>query len=195
MLRLRDIMTTDVITLAPDMTLRSAMELFSTHQISGAPVKEGNRVIGVISATDIVAFATNPPEAQPADMGDPPGAADWDNEGEWDDESGRSSDYFSQRWTEVPEEDGGSTELSTEGDILDNYTVSNAMTWGVYSLPAAADVVSAAEVMRSAGIHRMLVMEDGRLLGIVSTMDLVKAVARNRIVRRTYVFDTPRGGD
>lgn len=195
MLRLRDIMTTDVITLAPDMTLRAAMELFSAHQISGAPVKEGNRVIGVISATDIVAFATTPPEAQPTGADEPPGAEDWDDDGEWGDEAVRSSDYFSERWTEVASEADGAGGAPIEGDLLDRYTVSEAMTWGVYSLPPAADVVAAAEVMRTAGIHRMLVMEDGRLLGIVSTMDLVKAVARNRIVRRTFVFDTPRGGD
>src|SRR5690606_486373 len=104
MLRLRDIMTEDVITVTPDTTLRAAMELFSTHQISGAPVKEGNRIAGVISATDIVAFATTPPEAEPTEVGAPPGMEDWDNEGEWEDESIRSSDYFSERWTEIPAE-------------------------------------------------------------------------------------------
>ncbi len=157
MLRLRDIMTTDVITLAPDMTLRAAMERFAEHQISGAPVKEGSRIVGVISATDIVAFATTPPEAQPTGLEEPPGAADWDNEGEWEAETVRSTDYFSDRWTEVREEEMVSAGSPVDEDLLDRYTVSDAMTWGVYSLPPGADVVSAAEVMRTAGIHRMLV--------------------------------------
>jgi CBS domain-containing protein len=53
--------------------------------------------------------------------------------------------------------------------------------------------VAAAEQMRSADVHRLLVMEEGRLLGIVTTMDIVRAVAENRFVRRTYVFDRGRG--
>jgi CBS domain-containing protein len=74
-------------------------------------------------------------------------------------------------------------------DPLGSATVADVMTWGVYALPPASDVAAAAECMRSADVHRMLVIEDGRLLGIVTTMDLVDAVARNRIVRRTFVFD------
>lgn len=191
MLRLRDIMTTDVITVTPEMTLRAAMELFSRHHISGAPVMSGSRVVGVISATDIVAFATTPPE-MPSDMGGPPDeGVEWEDEDGWEGASS-SSRFFSEAWTEV-EDEGAEDHLQLDVDILDRYTVSEAMTWGVYSLPPAADVVAAAECMRSADVHRMLVMQDGKLLGIVSTMDLVRAVARNRIVRRTYVFD--RSGD
>jgi hypothetical protein len=61
MLRLRDIMTTGVITVTPDTTLREAMELFAEHHISGMPVMEGTRVVGVVSASDVLAFAAAPP--------------------------------------------------------------------------------------------------------------------------------------
>lgn len=192
MLRLRDIMTTDVITLAPEMSLRTAMEVFSKHQISGAPVLAGTQVVGVISATDIVAFATTPPDTLPGMEEPPDDGVEWDDDDDWEPGDGGSTSFFSGAWTEA-EEEGVGDRLQLEGDLLDRYTVSDAMTWGVYSLPPAADVVAAAECMRSANIHRMLVLEDGRLLGIVTTMDLVRAVARNRIVRRTYVFD--RGAD
>jgi len=187
MLRLRDIMTTDVITVDPELTLRTTMELFAKHHISGAPVVTGTQVIGVISATDIVTFATTPPE-EPDEMEEAP-----DDGVEWDDEElgpdgGGPTTFFSEAWTET-DNDTPDERFQLDVDLLDRYTVSDAMTWGVYSLPPAADIVAAAECMRSADIHRMLVMEDGRLLGIVTTMDLVRAVARNRIVRRTYVFD------
>ena len=43
MLRLRDIMTTDVVTVSPESTIREAMELFASRHISGAPVVAGNR--------------------------------------------------------------------------------------------------------------------------------------------------------
>jgi len=42
MLRLQDIMTRDVVTVSPELTLRDAMELLTSLHISGAPVV-GNR--------------------------------------------------------------------------------------------------------------------------------------------------------
>lgn len=192
MLRLSDIMTTDVITVNPEMTLRETMELFSKHHISGAPVVTGNKTVGVISAADIVAFSTNPPD-EPADHEDPPNLVDHERgDEEWKPLSARSTNYFGEGWLEVVNEDSDD-QPPGNSDLLDRYTVSEAMTWGVYSLPPTSDVVAAAECMRSAGIHRMLIMKDGKLLGLVTTMDLVHAVAKKRIVRRTYVFDSKRG--
>jgi CBS domain-containing protein len=61
MVRLRDIMTTKVLTLAPDVSLRDAMELLAENHFSGAPVVAGGRVLGVISSTDILDYAANTP--------------------------------------------------------------------------------------------------------------------------------------
>ena len=40
----------------------------------------------------------------------------------------------------------------------------------------------AARSMLRAGVHRLLVMEDGRLAGLVTTTDLVRAVAAGKLV-------------
>jgi CBS domain-containing protein len=56
MLKLKDIMTQDVVSAAPDMTLRDAMELLSERHVSGAPVVDGGKVVGIFSATDLLAF-------------------------------------------------------------------------------------------------------------------------------------------
>lgn len=56
MLRLRDIMTTEVATATPDLTLREGMELLSTRHISGAPVMAGGKVVGVFTASDLLSF-------------------------------------------------------------------------------------------------------------------------------------------
>jgi CBS domain-containing protein len=65
MLRLRDIMTTDLITLDPNLTIREAMETFAFRRISGAPVVAGGIVAGV-SATDLLQFAASLPGADAA---------------------------------------------------------------------------------------------------------------------------------
>lgn len=57
MLRLRDIMTTELVTVSPELSLRDAMELLVTSHVSGAPVVAQHRVVGVVSATDLLGFA------------------------------------------------------------------------------------------------------------------------------------------
>jgi CBS domain-containing protein len=46
--------------------------------------------------------------------------------------------------------------------------------------------------MREKSIHRVLVVQDGELVGIVTTLDIVKAVADRKLMTRTYVFDRGR---
>jgi acetoin utilization protein AcuB len=53
-------------------------------------------------------------------------------------------------------------------------------------------VEHAADFMRDAGIHRVLIMEDDRLLGLLSTTDIAGAVADNKLTKRVYVFDRTR---
>ena len=62
------------------------------------------------------------------------------------------------------------------------------MTRKVQSLPPDSGVDEAAILMIQKKIHRVLVMHDGRLVGIVSTSDVAKAVAEHRIMNRTFVF-------
>ena len=50
-----DVMTKDVISVPPDMPLKEVAKLLTEHGISGVPVVDGGRVVGVVSETDIVA--------------------------------------------------------------------------------------------------------------------------------------------
>jgi CBS-domain-containing membrane protein len=58
-MRVEDVMTRDVITVTPASPLKSAVTLFLAHGISGLPVVEGNRLVGVVSESDIVAKETS----------------------------------------------------------------------------------------------------------------------------------------
>jgi CBS domain-containing protein len=46
--------------------------------------------------------------------------------------------------------------------------------------------------MKRAGIHRMFVMEGERLVGIVTTMDIARAVAEHKLYVRRFVFERRR---
>ena len=147
MLKLRDIMTRDVLTVPPNLSVREAAEIFATERLGGAPVVLSGRIVGMLTAGDLLDFIAGLP-AEPMEVGDP-----------------------------------------SERGILDNHTVEEAMTRGpVRSLPSDAPATLAAEVMKEERIHRLPVVDKDTLVGIVSTVDLVTAIADKRISHRTFVF-------
>jgi hypothetical protein len=50
----RDVMTTNVISVMPDTSVDEAARLLTFHDISGLPVCESDRVVGVISEADLI---------------------------------------------------------------------------------------------------------------------------------------------
>ena len=191
MLRLRDIMTADVVTISPQTTLRDAAELFAARHVGGAPVVEGAAVVGVLSASDILAFVASTPGV-PREGEEPDEWDEWGEDTRSETEDEPSAHFFTELWADAGADvtERMATPASAEWDVLAEHTAAEAMTRRVFALPPTADVSAAAERMRAADVHRVLVMEGGALLGIVTTMDLARAVADHRIVRRTYVFDS-----
>ena len=191
MLRLRDIMTRQVVTLEPQMTLREAMEVLVARHVSGAPVVSGQKVVGVISAGDLLSFAAAPPRDD-EQQEKPIFGTEWDELAEWeDDEASESASFFTDMWDEHTEEatDVIDTQGESSSDPLSSHLVEEAMTKTIRWLSPGADVRSAADMMRQYGVHRVLVVSRGRLVGLVSAMDIAKAVADRKLINRTYVFD------
>lgn len=182
MLRVQDIMTTDVVTVSPSATLREAAELFARLHIGGAPVIEGMQVVGVVSTSDILTFAASAPPAREP-MGDadddwvpPPDDAVWDA---GDD----AASFFAERWAYSDDDsvDYFGEPSGRRAGALDGHTVSEVMTQEILALSPSTDVSIAAERMRASDVHRLLVMDDGALVGILSTTDLARAIAGRRV--------------
>ena len=194
MLQLREIMTTDVATLHPEMSLREAVELLASRHISGAPVVANGRVVGVVSTSDLLAFVASPPEEPtPADDAEAAEAEAWRGPLSWDERDEPTTRSLAELWERSAEADEPPEERPRDPDPLREHTVGEAMTPRAFSLPPTADVASAAEYMQVAEMHRVLVMDHGRLVGIVTTSDIARAVAEQRIVRRVYCFDGGNG--
>ena len=185
MLRVRDIMTTDVIAVNPDQTIREVMDLFTERHITGAPVVSRGELVGVISATDLLTFAAAPP-GPPTETGSPYG---WSEEGSApvDEPEELAPAFFT-----VPddEDDGMGVDVQDHSwNALDEFTVADAMSHSpIWQVGPDTPVLAAAESMRHHGIHRILVTEGGKLLGIVTATDIAGAALDHRIVTRTYVF-------
>lgn len=52
--KVSDIMTRDPLTITPDKTIEDASRLMSSKRVKKLPVMEGNKVVGIITASDII---------------------------------------------------------------------------------------------------------------------------------------------
>src|SRR6056297_1612653 len=57
------LMTTDVVTTTPGTTIAELEQLFTRNAISGAPVLDGDQLVGVVSQTDIIGVIADQPHA------------------------------------------------------------------------------------------------------------------------------------
>jgi CBS domain-containing protein len=176
------------------------MDTFVSRRISGAPVVEGGGVVGVVSATDLLQFAASLPGV-PTQRDLAPDLLD-DVAGDDIDVPDTSRErrdepaavFFTDLW-----DDAGATVVermavstTAEWNSLEEHTVSEAMTRApVHSLTPETFVTMAADYMRRAKIHRVLVMTGKKLVGLVTTSDITNAVADGKLTVHTYVFEPP----
>lgn len=50
----KDIMTTDVITVDPETSVKDAANIMSEHGISGLPVVKNNKLVGIVTENDLI---------------------------------------------------------------------------------------------------------------------------------------------
>ena len=187
MLKLRDIMTRDVVTVAPDLSIRDAMELLTQRGIGGVPVVAGRDVVGVISLSDLVQFtASLPAESRERPDEAEDDATDSPADGAGDPDAAFFAEMWSDEATEAVERFDSIS--APELNALADHTVSEAMTRGARTMRPDADALEAAALMTGERIHRIVVMDGDQLVGIVSLTDIAKAAAEHRLSTRTYVF-------
>lgn len=58
--KLSEVMTTDIVTCAPDGDIEDTLNLMEDHQVRRIPVVEGNRLVGIISQADVATKLESP---------------------------------------------------------------------------------------------------------------------------------------
>lgn len=134
MVRVAELMQTEVQTIHADATVAEAIVLLADGHVSGLPVlNDAGNLVGVVSSTDILTA-----EAE-----------------------------------------------SEQGEALDRVAtyarVGDIMTRVPKTIEPDADIKLAAQEMLYLDVHRLLVVDDGLLVGIVSQSDIVRAVAGGKV--------------
>lgn len=160
-----DVMQTDVITVAPDVSVASLLQLLEEKAISGVPVVGSNDTVeGVVSLSDVARAAT-----VEATTGQPPAR-------QRDPGRGNPSAYF--RPHDIPL---AHLPSSLPRSKLGTRSVRDIMTSAVLSVRPDASLVEVAKFLDQAGVHRALVLKESVLVGIVTSMDVVRAVSRTEV--------------
>lgn len=123
------IMSRKLITLAPTQSLYEAERLFKKHKIRHIPVVESDRIIGIVSYSDLLRISF-------ADMTD--------------------------------------NEEEVTSVVYDMYTIPQIMAKAPLTVNSDATIKEVAEILSKQSFHSIPVLENDKLVGIVTTTDLIK---------------------
>ncbi|MDP6558178.1 MAG: CBS domain-containing protein [Pirellulaceae bacterium] len=155
----RQIMQRNVHTIAPNVTLPDLEKEFIKEGVGGLPVVDTGKLVGIVSRSDIVRQLVL--EHHVAE---------------------RTSDFYF--------DDAGFHEIPLVtfdqiadriGERIERLQVKEVMSHTLVKVSPNESLKMVAQTLADNHVHRVLVTEDDRLLGLVSTLDLVRLIANGRI--------------
>jgi CBS domain-containing protein len=147
MITARDIMTTNLITLAPDMNFSSAARILLENHINGAPVvDEDGKIVGVLCQSDLVAQHKKMPMPTLITL----------------------LDSF-VRLTPA-------RELEKQARKIAAMTVGEAMTRNPVTVKPDTGIEAIAGLMVDSSLHTLPVVTEGRLVGIIGKEDVLRTL-------------------
>jgi CBS domain-containing protein len=150
-MRAMDVMTTDVITVDPDTTVRAFATLLAERGISGAPVVDSSgRLVGIISEGDLLHRA----------------------------EIGTAQRHRVRRrswWL-----DHFASDLARDYVKSHGRTVNDIMTRDVVTVTEDTELAEVAALLETKRIKRVPVMRDGKVVGIISRANIVRALGATK---------------
>ena len=151
-MRAMDVMTTNVITVDPNTSVQVLATLLSERGISGVPVVEADgRLVGVVTEGDLLHRTETGTE--------------------------RRTERRRARWLDTI---GSDQEAARDYVKAHGRSVREVMTREVISVTDTTELADIATLLETKRIKRVPVLRDGRLVGIVSRANLVRALAMTR---------------
>lgn len=153
-MKIKDVMSRDVITCKPDDPLSHLARLFKENHISGLPVVEKGKVIGLVSETDLIKLFKAP---------------------EFSNELWLPSPF---EIIEIPIRN--IVRLEETKKALENMKlrpVRDIMTKTVHAISPDDGLEEASRVMVKYKVNRLPVIENGKLVGIVARSDIIRGLS------------------
>ncbi len=154
----RDLMTPKVLAAHADWSLERLAEFLIEHNISGAPVlsESGFLLVGAVSMSDLVRHESLP-QREPR-------------------HHRPTSFYLEGPDLHYAEEDLASFQFGQVSMV----TVRDIMTPVIFSVKEHAPLSEVAKTMVNGRIHRVFVTRDGHLIGVISALDILRAIAEEK---------------
>jgi len=153
-----DVMERKVMSVEPTLPAGELEALLDREHISGAPVVEDARLVGVVSRADLARAQLDAAERADSIL-----------------------DYYRDAGGGSP---GPSERARLTGARLEGLRVRDLMSTDLVTVKADQPIAEVARTLAARGIHRVLVADAGRLLGLISSLDVVQLVGDGRLVER-----------
>src|SRR5664279_5333242 len=149
-MKIKDVMNPNVVFCKPDDTVREIAKILKENDISGVPVIEGEELVGIVSEGDLLKLLIIPEKGElwlpsPFEVIEVP-----------------IREYLGWEDTKKILSDVGSTKIE------------EIMTRDVHTISSEASVEEASEHMVRHRINRLPVIEDDRVVGIVTRGDIIQ---------------------
>lgn len=150
-MKAKDLMTKRLITVKPNDTIRKVVHILADKNISGCPVVAGDRLVGVVTQTDIVrAIDVYGKINKPADA--------------------------LSLIAAIVNSDKASTKSQLRSMLTTK--VKDFMKSNVVFVEEGEDIYKAANLLNRHKIDRLPVVSAGKLVGILTKADIVKALGK-----------------
>jgi len=150
----RDIMQRNVLSVSPDMQIPELVDFLISHRVSGVPVIEKGKVVGIVSRSDLVRAVSL--ERSLAGVV----------------AQGFEQDEFSPG--DTPPIPGLKSDAVR---ALQQRSVRAIMVSDPVSVAPDTPVVEVARLLVARHMHRVLVTDGAKLVGVISSLDVVRLVA------------------
>jgi CBS domain-containing protein len=156
MKKVKDLMNRHVFFVKPHHSIYDVARVFAKSEISGAPVVDGGRVVGVLSLSDIVSFMGLKLAESEVIPHEP--------------------NSLSMLILNLIKLGKDYSEFKKELDRISKFTVKDVMSKEVVFINPDSDLFEAANIMDKYDVNRLPVIDDGKLIGVISRADLIKAL-------------------
>ena len=152
-MNVKDVMNSDVVSCRPDDEISSAAQLLKEHNISGLPVVDEGKVVGIVTEADLLKLLEVPEHGglwlpSPFEVIEIP-IRELIN---WEDTKHMLTDIGSKPVKEIMESE-------------------------VYTISADSSIEDASSMMIKHKVNRLPVMDNGTIVGIITRGDIIRGLA------------------